>query len=215
MFYGNILVGALIGVAMSVPVGPGGVICVKRIISRGFLAGLASGFGVALGDMLFATLVVAGISSVSEFLVRNARIIQMIGATIIIIVGAYGLKKGPKLSSDPRGNLSLAAVKDFTSMLAITLANPQTIIGFSTSFAAMVAFYQVDTRAQIVELVGGVFTGSLAMWIFLSWLVSHWRGIMEDALIARLHRYASYFVIFIGVVLLVYALLLGSPIKLS
>lgn len=211
----NFIVGAVIGIAMSVPVGPAGIIGVKRIISRGMMAGVASGFGIAVADMIFATLAVAGISSVSEFLMRNAQMIQIIGAFIIMLVGAYGLKKGPKLSSDERGKLSLAAAKDFTSMLAITLANPQTVIGFSTSFAATVAFYSVETNEEIAVLVGGVFAGSLGMWMFLSWFVSHWRGVMEDTMIAKLHYYASLFVIFVGGALLVSALLLGEGLRLG
>ena len=211
----NILVGALIGIAMSVPVGPAGIIGVKRIISRGFMAGAASGLGIAIADMLFATLAVAGISSVSEFLMRNAHLIQLIGAIIIMMVGAYGLRKGPVLSTDEPGNRSLAAAKDLTSMLAITIANPQTVIGFSTSFAATVAFYSVETNGQIAALVCGVFLGSLTMWLFLSWFVSHWRGIMQDALILKLHCYASLFVIFIGLSLLLYALLLGEALNLG
>ena len=200
---------------MSVPVGPSGIIGVKRIISRGFMAGFASGLGIALADMLFATLAVAGISSVSNFLTTHASLIQFIGALIIIIVGLYGLRKGPILSDDPNPNSSLAAVKDLTSMLAITLANPQTVIGFSTSFAATVGFYSVQNTVEITALVGGVFAGSFLMWTFLSWLISRCRNIMQDALIETLHRYASLFVIFIGLCLLVYAVLLGEAIKLG
>ena len=200
---------------MSVPVGPAGIIGVKRIISRGMMAGVASGFGIAVADMLFATLAVAGISSVSEFLTRHAWSIQLIGAVVIIAVGVHGLRKGPARSNDKRKNLSLAAVKDFTSMLAITLANPQTVIGFSTSFAATVAFYRVETNEQIIALVVGVFVGSLGMWVFLSWFVSRCRGAMEEAIISKLHHYASLFVIFIGLFLLVSALLLGEGLKLG
>lgn len=215
MITANILVGAVIGIAMSVPVGPAGVIGVKRIISRGMSAGLACGLGIAIADMLFATLAVVGIASVSEFLTHNALMIQIIGAIIIMVVGYCGLKKGPQLKEESQGNLSLAVVKDFTSMLAITLANPQTVIGFSTSFAATVAFYKVETNEQIAALVGGVFMGSFGMWVFLGWFVSHWRGVMEDAMISKLHQYASLFVIFVGVLLLVSALLLGEGLKLG
>ena len=100
-------------------------------------------------------------------------------------------------------------------MLAITLANPQTVIGFSTSFAATVGLYSVQTSGQIAALVGGVFAGSLGMWVFLSWFVSRWRGVMEDQMIIKLHRYASLFVIFIGFSLFLYALLLGEAVKLG
>lgn len=213
MITANILVGALIGIAMSVPVGPSGIIGVKRIISRGMMAGVASGFGIAIADMLFATLAVAGISWVSEFMTRNQYQIQFIGAFIVMLVGLWGLKKGPVLPSEKRKNRSLAAAKDFTTMLAITLANPQTIIGFSTSFAATVAFYSVDTNEQIAALVGGIFAGSLCMWVFLSWFVSRWRGEMEEQLITKLHHYASLFVVFVGLCLLLYAVILGDVLN--
>lgn len=208
------MIGALIGITMSVPVGPSGVIGVKRIISRGMQAGLASGVGVAIGDMIFATLAVAGISSVSEFLANNARVIQMIGALVIIFVGIYGFRKGASIKPVSIGKASLHAVKDFISMLVITLANPQTIIGFSTSFAATVALYSVETGEQIISLIGGVFAGSIAMWSFLSWFVSRWHGALADDLIVRLHRYASLLIIFIGFSLFLYALMLGESLKL-
>lgn len=209
MIFTNILVGMLIGLTMSVPVGPAGIIGVKRIIARGMHAGIASGLGIAIADLIFATFAVAGISSVSEFMISHQKTIQLVGATIIILVGIYGYRKGPVLTDDKVRNRAAAAMKDFTSMLAITLANPQTIIGFSTSFAATVTLYSVNTNSEIAGLVAGVFLGSFTMWAFLSWLISHTRGILQDHFIVKLHRYASAFVIFIGFALIAYALTLG------
>lgn len=196
---------------MSMPVGPSGIIGVKRIISRGLLAGLASGLGIAIGDLLFATLLLTGISSISEWILQNQGNIQLLGSFIVMLAGLYGLRHPPKSvdTATTNSRLSLLAMRDLTSMLAITLANPQTIIGFSTSFAATVSFYSLQTNAEVAAIAGGIFAGSLTTWIFLSWFFSHWRGQLDDALIARLHRYASLFVVFVGICLLFYSVRLG------
>lgn len=200
---------------MSIPVGPAGVIGVKRTLARGMSAGLASGLGIALADLLFAVIALAGISSVAEFLQHNAALIQLVGAVVITLVGLQGFRKGPTNSIDTADTSSIAVMRDISSMFVITLFNPQTVIGFTTLFAAMVAFYSVETSGELAAMVGGIFLGSLAMWVLLSFSLSHWRGNMADTLIAKLHHYASALVVIVGLGLAIHALVLGEALNLG
>jgi putative LysE/RhtB family amino acid efflux pump len=86
MALANILTGALIGAVMSIPFGPIGAICLNRILRRGQSAGLASGFGVALGDSCFAAIVVLGITQLSNILLQFQYELEF-GAGLAILIG--------------------------------------------------------------------------------------------------------------------------------
>ena len=56
--------GLAIGLAIAAPVGPVGVLCVRRTLSEGRLMGLAAGLGAAVADAFYGGIAAFGVAAV-------------------------------------------------------------------------------------------------------------------------------------------------------
>ena len=60
-----LVAGLIIGFFVALPVGASAVMCISRSLQYGFLAGLYTGFGVALADLAYGILAVFGLFAIS------------------------------------------------------------------------------------------------------------------------------------------------------
>lgn len=188
---------------MSVPFGPIGAICLQRIVQRGMWAGLASGFGLALGDSFFAALAVFGIAQLTDLLLKYQVQLELAAGLLILLSALHSYAK-PKLLIER--NRTGDALRDVTSMFFITIANPQTIIGFSMAIAGAVRFYRMETAADAVVLVLGIFSGAMLWWVGLNLLLERLRRQSGWEPTARLHQIFTLLVGAIGLGLIIHAL---------
>ena len=63
-----LLKGIGVGFAVAAPVGPIGLLCIRRTLANGRAAGLASGLGAASADALYGILVAAGFAATGVLL---------------------------------------------------------------------------------------------------------------------------------------------------
>lgn len=216
----NIFIGMFIGMVMSVPFGAVGVICIKRILSRGKVAGLASGLGVAMGDSLFASIVVFGVTQLSEWIVTYQRPIEFAGGLLILLAGVcsyirYRQQQGAEMTPDNLSTGAGRAFSDTVSMMLMTMAYPQTIIGFSAAFAATVRFYHLETTMDSVFLVVGVFLGGISWWIGLSFGLDRLRERLEGKLLYSLHQAAAVLVTAVGLLIMAHALFFSDMVEIA
>ncbi|NJL05166.1 MAG: hypothetical protein HC911_09745, partial [Chloroflexaceae bacterium] len=64
-----LLQGIILGVAIAAPVGPIGLLCIRRTLHAGWWAGVAAGLGAATADALYGGLAVSGLSIVTSTLI--------------------------------------------------------------------------------------------------------------------------------------------------
>lgn len=161
------LKGMVVGVVIAVPVGPVGVLCVRRTIFQGRLAGLFSGLGAASADALFGLIAAYGLTVVSDLLLDYQGWLRIAGAGFLLYVGASALlsEPQPRLST-ARGRETL--LRDFASTFALTITNPITIIAFLGIFAAVGLTGHEATLGSAATLVFGVWVGSLLWWLALT-----------------------------------------------
>ena len=72
--------GIAIGVLISAPMGPVGILCIQRTLDKGRRAGFFTGIGAALSDLFYCLLTGFGLSFIEEFLERNQNVIHWWGA---------------------------------------------------------------------------------------------------------------------------------------
>lgn len=162
------LKGLAVGVAVAAPVGPIGLLCVKRTLERGWTTGIASGLGVASADASYGMMVAAGFAA-TGVLVAQAGPMQLAGGLLIALLGLQSLRAG--LGAGPgkaaRGGSGGGLLGAFASAYALTLTNPMTILAFAGLVAGLGASAAAEPGAPFV-LVAGVFAGSLAWWALLT-----------------------------------------------
>lgn len=157
--------GAAIGLSIAAPVGPIGVLCIRRTLSDGVGTGFAAGLGAATADAAYGCVAAFGLTSVSDLLSRYQGPMRLLGGAFLCYLGLRALLGRTPAAEANTGPASGAAVY-FTTLL-LTLSNPATVISFTMVFAAL-GVGGSPSYAAASRLVAGVFAGSALWWLILS-----------------------------------------------
>lgn len=164
-----LLKGIGLGVAVAAPVGPLGLLCIKRTLTRGPLTGLATGLGIASADAVYGTMVASGLA-VTGLLVSYATPMQAAGGALIAWLGVMSLRAflrpAPEAQAAEAGEAQ-GLPNAYATAFALTLSNPMTILAFVALIAGLGATATSSPHAPYV-LVAGVFAGSALWWLALT-----------------------------------------------
>jgi len=167
MLIGFLLKGILVGIIIAIPVGPVGVLCIRRTILHGRLAGFLSGLGAASADTVFGIIAGFGLTVVSDWLFDYQNWLRIIGAAFLLFIGISAFFHDPLVGTQSqRDPESLLA--DYASTFALTITNPVTILAFLAIFAGIGFTGGQATLGTAAVLVLGVWLGSLLWWAGLS-----------------------------------------------
>ena len=170
-----LLRGLAIGFAIAAPIGPVGILCIRRALAHGRVAGFAAALGAAFADCGFGAAVGLGIGSIQETLAQIQTPLRVVGGLFLVVLGARLCKSTGELL-DSNGYDDGTWVKDAISSFVITITNPGTILGVIGVFAALGPMGQTDNAFQSGLLIGGIFVGSLLWWLTLSSIAAAVRG---------------------------------------
>ncbi len=169
-----LLRGFIIGLSIAAPVGPIGVLCIRRTLAAGRAAGLVSGLGAASADAIYGCIAGFGLTFVSNFLVGQQFWLRLLGGIFLCCLGVKTfLSKPMDRAAAAKGN-GLASM--YASTFFLTLTNPMTIISFAAVFAGLGLTSSNGDYATAALLVSGVFLGSASWWLILSGLVGIFRA---------------------------------------
>ena len=169
------LKGILIGFAIAAPVGPIGILCIRRtLLKHVFLAGI-TGLGAACADAFYSAIAAFSLAGIADFIARYNFCLKLFGGIIIAWIG-FSILKSPALKKDKKLSTNDSPFHAFTSAFALTLSNPITLIVFAAAFTAMGVNPVYESFAQASILVAGVFIGASCWWVSLitfAYLVHH------------------------------------------
>jgi len=198
---GYLIRGLLVGFAIAVPVGPIGVLCIRRTLARGRLAGLATGLGAASADAVYGVIAAYGLTLLTDWLVHQQTWLQLVGGIFLCYLGLRTLSRLP--TAVPVGVDRSRAMSDFASTFILTLSNPLTIFSFLAVFAGLGLSAKSGGYGSAFSLVLGVFLGSSAWWLFLSSAVALLRDRLGDASLRWAQRVAGVMLLGFGLAALV------------
>lgn len=190
--------GLLIGFAIAAPVGPIGVLCIRRTLAEGRAYGFVSGLGAATADAAYGFVAGFGLTFISAFLVSQSLWLRLIGGLFLLYLGVRTFLTRPAGSTPEKERNRLGLVGAYTSTLALTLTNPTTILSFAVVFAGLgLASGSSDYLAATIMVVG-VFLGSAAWWLILSGGVSLLRGKFNPTAIWWVNRISGILIVCFG-----------------
>lgn len=161
------LQGAIMGFSIAAPVGPIGLLCIRRSMRDGRLAGFISGLGAATADTIFGIVAALGLTAITDFLVAHRTSIQLIGGVFLLAIGIRLVRSRPiDVTAETANATNL--FKAYASTLLLTLANPITVFTFLGIFANLGIQASLVIPTNAAWLVAGVFVGSAAWWLILS-----------------------------------------------
>jgi len=158
--------GAAIGFSIAAPVGPIGVLCIRRTLADGRAAGFVSGLGAAAADAVYGGIAGFGLTAISSLLLTRQGVLRLIGGAFLCYLGARTFFSRPAPGGTSLSGAGLT--RGFGSTFLLTLTNPTTILSFAAVFAGLGAVGPTRGLGSAVTLVSGVFLGSALWWLTLS-----------------------------------------------
>ncbi len=146
--------GMVLGVSIAAPVGPIGLLCIRRSIALGMRAGFASGLGAATADLVYGLIAAYGLTAITQALLGWQDWLRLGGAAFLLWL-AVKFWRAPEPEA-------AAPAAGFAGTFLLTLANPMTILAFLGIFAG------ANLTGSAPWIAAGVFTGSALWWLTLS-----------------------------------------------
>ncbi len=163
-----LLKGLIVGFVIAVPIGPIGILCARRTLTQGRMAGFVSGMGAATADVFYGFIAAFGLAFISDMLLSYQFWLRLAGGAFLCFLGIRTFIEKPEIKS----LFSMLRKKKrhagmFTSTFFLTLMNPMTIFSLAAVFAGLgLAGTKGDILSAFI-LVLGVFLGSVLWWLLL------------------------------------------------
>lgn len=208
MFFYFLIKGMLIGFALSVIIGPIGVLCIRRSVSEGFLAGFSTGIGAAMADAVYASITAFGVTVISNFLLGKMVLFSVIGGAYLIIIGVRTFMRKSRLSNKEIKSSDLTQdiesnsfIRNLISTFFMTLTNPMTMLLFMTVFAGL--NLEPGDFSSSSGLVFGLFCGAIVWWLILSYFGSILKyKLTSKNFLVWLNRVSGIIIILFGILVM-------------
>ncbi|WP_035987267.1 LysE/ArgO family amino acid transporter [Leptolyngbya sp. KIOST-1] len=193
-----LLKGMGLGLAIAAPVGPIGLLCIRRSLTQGQRMGLVTGLGAATADGLYGCIAGFGLTAVADLLTSHTRAMQLVGGLFLCYLGLTTLRANPATEAAQVDRRGLWGA--YASTLVLTLTNPATILSFIAIFAGLGLVGSSQSWAASLALIVGVFLGSALWWLCLSWGVTLFSQRLTPARLKWLNRLAGAAILVFGLV---------------
>ena len=189
--------GLIIGFSIAAPVGPIGVLTIKRTLSEGRLAGFVTGLGAATADASYGTIAGFGLSIISSFLLSQEFWIQLLGGSFLIYLGIKTMISQPASESAKVNSKGLW--RNFISTFFLTITSPATILSFIAIFAGLGLGTSNSNYISSTLLVLGIFLGSALWWFILSSIISVFRSKITSDKLVWINRASGLIILAFGI----------------
>ncbi len=188
----------LSGFFLAAPIGPVNLICIRRTLTDGYIAGLAVGMGAALADTLYGYAAAAGLSFITEFITHYHTPFRLGGGAFIIYLGLKTRRARPQDLCPVRNSPNLYRL--FAGIFLLTLTNPITVFAFMALFSSLGIAVLVTDFLTTLLAACGVFIGSTLWWLTLTGVVHLFRSRVTPCTLIRINKIAGTIIILLGIV---------------
>ncbi|WP_028403339.1 LysE family translocator [Ectobacillus panaciterrae] len=194
-----IVKGIVLGLCIAAPVGPIGILCIRRSLEQGRWAGFVSGLGAATADALYGLLAGSGLTVLSAGLIQGRGMLQILGGIFLLYLGFHIFRSRP--SSETAQGTKSDWIKAYISTFLLTLTNPLTLLSFFGIFAGL-GIGQGEAYGNMASFVAGVFIGSALWWLFLSFGAASLRGKLTYRHFLFVNRASGTLIVLFGILAL-------------
>ena len=168
--------GFVIGVVVSAPLGPVGVLCIQRTLNKGRWFGFVTGLGAALSDIIYSLITGYGMSFMDELIIKHQTFLQIVGSIMLLAFGIYTFRSNPVKALRPVSGKRGSYLHNFITAFFVTLSNPLIIFLFVGLFARF-SFVMPGSPVGF-QLVGylAIILGALTWWFSITYFVNKVRN---------------------------------------
>jgi threonine/homoserine/homoserine lactone efflux protein len=180
-----VLRGLILGFTIAAAVGPISLLVIRRTVAQGPVYGLVSGLGVATADATYGAIAAFGLAAITDVLVNARVVLGLAGGVFLLWLAWQTVRSSPTEAATPAPTGRRGYAGAYLSILALTMANPMTILSFGALFAGLGV--TSGATGDAVFVVIGVLLGSAAWWVVLTTVVGRLRGRMTVTWIHRVN----------------------------
>jgi len=156
--------GLAIGIIISAPMGPVGILCVQRTLEKGRRTGFFTGVGAAASDLFYCLLTGFGLSFIEGFLKANQNAIQIIGSVVLVVFGLYLFKSNPARTLRKPDAARSSHRRDILQGFLFTFSNPLIIFLIIGLFARFNFLLPEISLPHYITGFAVIFIGGPLLW---------------------------------------------------
>lgn len=165
--------GLAIGVLVSAPMGPIGMLVIQRTLTKGRWPAFFTGIGAALSDLIYCLLTGFCLSFITDFINSHQFVIQLVGSIVLAAFGLYLFRKNPTRSLRTADLAATNYWGDLGSGFLLTFSNPLIlffIIGLFARFNFILPEFSIYHHFTAYLTIFG---GALLWWYLVTTLVNY------------------------------------------
>jgi threonine/homoserine/homoserine lactone efflux protein len=192
----------ILGVGVSAPLGPNGMLMVNRTIRKGFRSGFFSGMGLATADTIFAIIAGLGFSFIIGFINAQVFYIKLFTGIVVALMGLKLYLSNPVREIRLKSKEHTTHLQDYASLLLLALTNPFSIFIFLAFFTGFNIDFSQPGILRVVIILG-IFIGACAWWLGVSYVVNHFSRKLRLRSIVKLNKISGTIIALLGIAVLV------------
>jgi len=199
-------------VSIAAPVGPIGILCIRRTLAEGRRAGFVTGLGAATADAFYGAIAAFGLTFISAFLVNQSFWLRLGGGIFLIYLGLRTFFSVPSANDflDSTSSKKFSMLRYYASTFVLTLTNPLTILSFAAIFAGFgIGIDNSDNYLTAWSMVVGIFLGSCLWWFFLSAISGYFRNKIDGKSMIWINRISGTIIFGFGLLSFISILILN------
>ena len=167
--------GLLIGILVSAPMGPVGMLCIQRTLSKGRWHGFVTGLGAMVSDIIYAMLTSLGMGVVVNFVEANQAPLQLAGSLVLSVFGYYIYQSNPVKNLRKQKERKLSFTQDFITAFLLTFSNVLIVLLYIGLFARFGFILPDHSLGMIIGGIICIGIGAISWWLFITYIVSKFR----------------------------------------
>jgi threonine/homoserine/homoserine lactone efflux protein len=168
MSLNSLLDGFIIGIAVSIPLGPLGILCIQRTVNKTWKSGFISGLGVATSDTFYAIIAGFSLTIIINFLRQHETFFKIMGASMVILLGLYIFLSNPAKDIQKFRRKGNSYLQDYLTAVLLTLSNPLAVFVFLAIFTTYSVVLQTSHLLDSFLIISGIYLGGSTWWFGLT-----------------------------------------------
>ncbi len=191
--------GLMIGLAVSVPLGPLGMLCIKRTVNKNWKSGFISGLGIAASDAIYAIIAGFSLTIIIDFIHRYEIYFKVTGATMVAGLGLYIFFSNPAKEVQKFKQNGTSYLQDFFTAFLLTVTNPLSVFVFIAIFSSYSLALGFSELLDAGLIVGGIFAGGAIWWLIITGLAYGFKHKLTTETLWRANKIVGFIIVSIAI----------------
>lgn len=198
--------GIIIGILVSAPMGPVGILCVQRTLNKGRWHGFVSGLGAMASDVIYGALTIFFMGLVVNFVETNQRYLEIFGSVVLGLVGYYIFRSNPVKNLRKNRSGKRTYLQDFVTAFLFTFSNVLIVLMYIVLFARFAFVLPVHSIWNSLEGLLGIALGAVLWWFVITFMVAKLRRRFNIRGVRLLNQVVGGIILVLSVVGLAYSI---------